>query len=154
MKTTSEIAAALHSKDDSERSHALQIAGDLLREAAPDFMRTPSAEQLKQAIFDALQQETDPSRACDLIWVLGKSSDRRYRSVYREYLQKFAGDLLAANEAVFQCLIALDNCREPVFERDAQGRGSQSILEIEKNLRQARAYLAKHEVKVPETKNE
>ena len=144
-KTEEELIAALHSEDDSERSHALGVIGDLLREAVPDFVRTPSAERLKQAVFGALQQETDVESTSGLIWVLGKSCDRRYRAVYREYLQKFVGDLLTANAAVYQCLIALDNCREPVFEQDAEGRGHQSIFDIEKNLRQARAYLANYE---------
>ena len=144
------LIAALESENHPERSHALETVGNLLREAAPDSMRVPSAEELKQAVFDALQRETDPGRASELIWALGKSSDRRCLTVYREYLQKFVGDLLAANAAVFQCLIALDNCREPVFERDAKERGGQSILDVEKNLRQARAYLADHKAEAPE----
>ena len=148
-KTEEELTAAVHSEDASERSHALGMIEQLLRRSAPDFMRLPSAERLKQAVLDALQQEPDIERASGLIWVLGKSSDRRYRAVYRERLQKFAGGLLTANAAVYQCLIALDNCREPVFERDAQGHSHQSILDIEKNLRQARAYLAKHKIEIP-----
>lgn len=148
-KTEEKLTAAMYSEDDSERSHALGIIEELLRRATPDFMRVPSAERLKQAVLNALQQEPEIERALGLIWVLGKSSDRRYRAVYREHLQKFAGDLLTANAAVYQCLIALDNCREPVFERDARGHSHQSIPDIEKNLRQARAYLAKHKIEIP-----
>lgn len=149
MKTTSEIVAALQSEDYSERSYALQIAGDLLRESATDFMRVPSAEQLKQAIFDALQQEADPTRASDLIWVLGKSSDPQLKPIYLQHLQRFTKSLLSANFGVFQVLIALDNLGEPVFEKDAKGRSSQSVTNVEKNLRQARTYLSRHEIEPP-----
>ena len=125
------------SDDADERNHALQLAGDL--------MRTPDAEPLKQAVFNALQQEKDSNRIPGLIWTLGKSYDPQFVQSYRDFLQKFIGDMPAASGSLYQTLIALDNCGEPVFEHDARGRSSESILNVEKNLRQAEAYLAKHE---------
>ncbi len=132
------MAAGIVSKDDDERSYALQLAGDLLR--------TQDAELLKQVLSNALRQETDSQRASELIWVLGKSCDARFIGTYHAFLREFIGDMPAASGDLYQTLIALDNCGEPVFERDGRGRSSQSILNVEKNLRQAQAYLANHKV--------
>ena len=137
-KAAEDIIALLLSENAEERSEALLYAGDLLR-AKQD-------QHLKQAVSDMLQHEQDPNRASELIWVLGKSGDARFIENYRDCLRKFVADMRTASAGIHQALIALDNCGEPVFEHDTRGRSSQSILNIEKNLRQAKAYLASQEV--------
>jgi hypothetical protein len=57
--------------------------------------------------------------------------------------------LVEGNRLVFQALCCLDDVGQKVFEREKGGGTSQSLTDVEKNLRQARGYLAKRGVLIP-----
>jgi hypothetical protein len=133
------VIAALQSGDVTDGDVTLQAAGDLLAEA----------ERLKAAVVEAIAREQAPPRLAELIWALSKSGDARYKGVYVEHLRRSAQAYPPVNLVIYQALIALDNIGEEVFERDANGRSSQSVADAERNIRQARAYLAGCDVRRP-----
>jgi len=144
--TPTAVIAALQAGNITDA--VLQSAGDLLSVDAAQ-LSVPEAERLKTALLDALHHEQSPHRAASLIWVLGKSGDPQFEPIYLQRLQQYAESILAANFGVYQVLIALDNLGAAIFESDAKGRSSQSLMNIENNLRQARAYLSRHETELP-----
>ena len=126
------------------------MAGDLL--AAPldrDSTSEREAEHLAETLWKLYVGEQDPKRKAGFIWALGKSRNPAYKEKYLRSLQQQVENLLTANSGVYQILIALDNIDVGVFEKDAHGRNSQSLTNVEKNLRQARGYLAKHGMEIP-----
>ncbi len=143
--------AGIISENADQRIYALQLAGDFLRAQSAEPLKAEplkaeplKAEPLKQFLFNALQQEKGLHRISGLIWALGKSRDPQFIELYRDFLRKFSSDLPAASGELYQTLIALDNCGEPVFGRDGNGRSSRSILDVERNWRQGKAYLEEH----------
>jgi hypothetical protein len=72
------------------------------------------------------------------IWALGKAFDPGLVPVFRGLLARLLGRAPIDAHAVYQTLIALDNCGERLFG----DRRSASVTDIEANLATARAYLA------------
>jgi hypothetical protein len=146
-------------RDDVEQ--AISVAADLLAKAQSPAYRSGVAEidtavltaaeakDLEQAILELLRRHPQSGYAGSLIWALGKSADPAHTEEFAAQLERGVRQLIEANRLVFQALCCLDNVGQDVFERDDRGGSSQSLLEVEKNLRQARAYLERRGVRVP-----
>jgi len=131
----------------------LWVAGDLIRKMSMQDFRSgfdwidreevtaADAEQLKLALVRALERSSDPRLKGSVLSFLGGSLDRQYLELYRRLLAEHLEALKAHNGVVYSALIALDNLGEPVLERDPDGRSSQSLMQVEQNVRQADDYL-------------
>ena len=151
---TRETIEALRSGTIAAEDEVLRIAGDLLGKANSQggyisgFADTDAeeitqdeAEQLKQALAGLLAKTQDPDTVISVIWALGKSNDHGYKDLYVRYLHGFVDTCLWSSAGVSQVLCALQDIGQEVFEREEDGGWGHSVLDIEKNLRQARAYL-------------
>jgi hypothetical protein len=137
------------------------VAADLLRKVrdpgrqtgVPDVDAadvTPAeAEDLKRALLELLRRHPESAHAGSLVWALGNCFDPAHAADFVAQLERGVRRVAEGNGLVFQALCALDNLGEDVFEKDDRGGSSQSLLEVEKNLRQARAYLERRGVRVP-----
>jgi hypothetical protein len=105
--------------------------------------------QLEQALLGFLRRHPQSELTRSLIWALGKSNDPAHTGEFVAQLERGVRMLVEGNGLVFQALCCLDNVGQDVFEKDERERSSQSLTDVEKNLRQARAYLAKRGVQVP-----
>ena len=156
---TQNIIEVLKFKTDQELiEENLWIAGDLLAKyRATSYYSGFSAvdsetvsqeefEELKQALLNRLQSSKDPKIISVLIGEMSKSGDKAYKQIYFDNLQKSLELLKVHNGVVYQCLIALDYLKEDVLERDEKGGSSQSLIEVDKNIRQAHNYLLKHNI--------
>jgi hypothetical protein len=159
---TQQVIAGLHQgASEGELHEHLRKAADLLvKTANPNYrsgyddidteqVSQVEGEQLKQAVVMIIESSHDPTILTSAFFVLGKSYDAAFKEVYLEHLHASLSRLKQYNGLVFQLLIALDNLREDIFERDEHGQSSQSVLDIEKNVRQAQNYLMRHDIVVP-----
>jgi hypothetical protein len=139
----------------------ISVAADLLRKVRDPGYRTggpdvdaanvtpAEADDLKRALLDLLRRHPESEHAGRLVWALGNCGDPAHAADLVAQLERGVRQMVESNGLVFQALCALDNLGEVVFERDDRGGSSQSLLEVEKNLRQARAYLERRGVRVP-----
>jgi hypothetical protein len=159
---TQRVIAQLQQTEQAENLHEYigQAADLLFKTINPNYISgrddidseivTPAeGEELKQAVAYVVRSHDDPAILTSAFFVLGKSYDRALKDLYIEHLQTSLSRLKQQNRLVFQLLIALDNIREDVFERDEQGRSSQGILDVDTNIRQAQNYLLQHDISVP-----
>jgi len=104
-------------------------------------------DELRQALLDALTRNADPGFVSPIIWALGKACDESLKQLYVDYLARYLESLKASNGVVYQALIALDNIGEPVRERNPDGTSSQSVIDVDKNIRQAPRYLKGNQIR-------
>lgn len=97
---------------------------------------------LADAIVETLSEDysEEISFRSEAYWALSKRFDKTLIPFFQARLEKELA--IPGVPAVFQLLIALDNLTEPVFgtDRDASYAGH----DVELNIRDAKAYLAKH----------
>lgn len=98
-----------------------------------------SPQELETLLVNSIHSADIESRG-KTYWVLGKRFNSELIPVFKKWLKI---ELMTPNpELVYQILIALDNLGLPVFGEDRGG--SYSIMDVELNLRDARAYLQSH----------
>jgi hypothetical protein len=157
-----QVIARLQQTERADEFHeSIGLAADLLAKAAnPNYhsdtndidMESVSpveGEQLQRALVAIIQSGHNPATLASAIFALGKSYDPTLKELYTAQLQASLHHLKQYNGLVYQLLIALSNIREDVFERDQYGQSSQSLLNVEKNVRQAQDYLLRHDIAVP-----
>lgn len=149
------IAHLKTANDREDYGDLLWIAGDLISRVSTvgfksgyewidsEEVTTQEVEDIKAALVGCLERTSDVGTRGSIFWALGKSRDPKYLILYQSHLAEHLKQLQEHGHALFQLLIALDNLQEDVFERDSNGTSGQGITEIEKNIRQARRYLAK-----------
>jgi hypothetical protein len=154
---TAKVIDILQSADatgpfDDDIQGAIETAGDLLAKLQNRQLHSGSANidaeeideeggrQLKSALLNLLHRCSEPQDTTGLIWALGKSGDRQYVEEIVAQLRRGLELILSGNKLVFQALCSLDNLGEEVFESDQDGGRTQSIEEVGKNTRQARAF--------------
>jgi hypothetical protein len=145
--------------DDVQR--AIVTAGDLLAKVrSPHYhsgdanvdaeeIDEEEARQLKATLSSLLQRSPEPQNVTGVIWALGKSGDHQYVEEIVAQLRRGLELLLDGNKLVFQALCSLDDLGEDVVERDQDGGWSQTIDEVGKNTREARAFLEKRGIVLP-----
>jgi len=97
-----------------------------------------SPEELASMLIQSIEDAEDEYRA-RTYWVLGKRFDTELIPLFNEWLESEIQR--GEHHLVYQILIALDNLEIPVFGTDRNG--SYSSMDIELNVRDAKAYLAK-----------
>jgi hypothetical protein len=117
--------------------------------AVAQLGKTVSSSQLRCALHQLLQSNLYARGVCGIIWALAKSGDRAYVPEIAAQLRRGLQLLLDGNALLFHALCSLEDLGEHVYERDQTGRSSQSVDEVGKNVRQARAYLEKHGILLP-----
>lgn len=106
---------------------------------------TVSAEQasrLKESLLAALKRNPEACFVGQILDCLGMTNDPTLKPLYVEYLERYLRVLKDCNRTVYSCLNALDRLEENVYETEAGRSTGQSLIEIDKNVRQANRYLA------------
>jgi hypothetical protein len=106
-------------------------------------------DQLRSALLEALNRNSDPRFVSQIISAIGSACDESLKQLYLDYLARYLQQLKASNAVVYAALLALSEIGEPVFERHQDGTSSQSLIDVDKNIRQAHGYLEKHQIIVP-----
>jgi hypothetical protein len=160
-----QIIVCLQTESDKEKlQDCIGSAGDLLGglrsknyvsgfpEIDSENLAVEDGEIIKQTLIDLTNRITDADIVKSVIWALRKSGDSSLKNLYIEYLQKYLQMLLLYNSGVFQILLALGDIDEDTFEWDLDLSSeftTQSLMEVDKNIRQARSYLEKNNIVVP-----
>jgi hypothetical protein len=115
-----------------------------------DEMVSPDeSDQLRSALLEALNRNSDPRFVSQIIYALGSARDESLKQLYVDYLARYLQQLKGSNSVVHAALLALSEIDEPVYERSSDGTSSQSLIDVDKNIRQAHQYLEKHQIIVP-----
>lgn len=160
-----QVITCLQTENTKEKlQDCIGFAGDLLgrsvsssyisgfAEIDSENVTVAESEKIKQSLLDVLNRISDMDIAKSVIWALRKSGDSSLKEVYINYLHNWLQTLLLYNSGVFQALLALDDIDEDVLEWNAGSMPeftSQSLMDVDKNIRQARRYLTKHDIVVP-----
>ena len=105
--------------------------------------------QLRSALLEALNRNSDPRFVSQIIDALGSTRDESLKHLYVDYLTRYLRQLKASNGVVYAALQALSEIEEPVYEQNPDGTSSQSLVDVDKNIRQAHRYLEKNQIVVP-----
>jgi hypothetical protein len=105
--------------------------------------------QLQSALLEALNRNTNPRFVSQIISALGSARDESLKQLYVDYLARYLRQLKGSNGVVYTALLALSEIGEPVYERSLDATSSQSLIDVDKNIRQAHRYLEKHQIVVP-----
>ena len=130
------------------------VAGDLLKKAhSPNYhsgfeyidseeITTADAERIQTALLEALGRNPDARFVGCILSALNGSQDKSLKRVYLENLAQHLRKLKASNSVVYSALLGLETLGESVYERNPKsGSTSQSLIEVDKNIRQAHKYL-------------
>jgi hypothetical protein len=104
-------------------------------------------EKLKTALLAALQRSSEPRFVSQILDCLMMTKDSNLKSLYVSYLEQYSRRLKDCNGVVYAALNALSRLGEDVYERNEKGTTSQSLIEIDNNIRQAHRYLANMGIK-------
>lgn len=116
-----------------------------LNESTPYFeeiIKTDINEELLNKLKELLRKHISRNPNASIssaISTLGKFFDKNDIPLFTESLDKALVEILEANAKLHQTIIALNN-----LEEITPGDGSLSILDTEKNIELARAYLKQH----------
>jgi hypothetical protein len=147
--------------NDRDIKDSLWIAGDLLAKVKTnnyhsgfDFIDAENVtaaecQELQTALLDLLARNDDLQIIAGVISALDKCADKRLKEFYINCLQQSLKALKIHNGIVYQSLMALEHINEEIFERDDNSNSAQSLMEVEKNIRQADQYLQKREIVIP-----
>jgi hypothetical protein len=105
--------------------------------------------QIQAALVEALGRNSDPKFVSQIINALGVTGDRSLKQTYVDYLTQYLKQLKWSNGVVYAALLALDGLDEEVYEKNPNGGSSQSVIDVDKNIRQAHRYLQKLGVIIP-----
>lgn len=135
----SDLLAKCHSKE--YHSGFAEIDDEVV---SPD-----ERDQLQSALLEALNRNSDPRFVSQIIGAIGSARDESLKQLYVDYLARYLQQLKASNGVVYAALLALSEIGEPVYERRQDGTSSQSVIDVDENIRQAHQYLEKHRIIVP-----
>jgi hypothetical protein len=157
-KLTQEIITKLNEyKPGIDINDCLWISGDLLAKyKSKNFksgfeyidQETVSEEEyknLKEALLNLLNRNSEMHLIQGIISALRMTYDHTLIPLYSKYLKQSLENLKINNGIVYQCLLALGDIEEDVLEREGNS-SSQSLMDIEKNVRQADNYLRKKDI--------
>ena len=148
-----------HSTDDL--AGCIWIAADLLRKFRSPSYKSGSAEveleeiiadeqiQIQKALIEALDRNSDPKFVSQIINALSCAGDPTLKELYVDYLARYLMQLKGSNGVVYAALLALDELDENVYEKNPDGSTSQSVMDVDKNIRQAHQFLEKLGVIIP-----
>lgn len=97
-------------------------------------------DQLRSALLEALNRNSAPNFVSPIIDALGSTHDKSLRPLFVDYLTRYLRQLKDNNYVVYATLLALHDIGESVYEKNSSG---QSVIEIDKNIRQAHEYLSR-----------
>jgi|SRR5579859_964558 len=100
------------------------------------------SEILKLALLEALKRSSDPSFVSQILNSLIMTLDPNLKTLYLSYLERYSRQLKDCNHVVYSVLDGLNRLGEDVYEPNERGGSSQSVIDINKNVRQAHRYLA------------
>jgi hypothetical protein len=106
-------------------------------------------DQLQSSLLEALNRNSDPRFVSQIISAIGSARDESLKQLFVDYLARYLQQLKASNGVVHAALLALSEIGEPVYERHQDGASSQSVTDVDKNIRQAHRYLEMHQIVVP-----
>ena len=137
----------------------IRIAGDYIAKASftvynsgyPEIdamvVSLEEAEELKVALLAALKRSSEPRYVCQILQCLMMTKDSKLKSLYVSYLEQYLRHLKDCNGVVYSTLNALSRLDEDVYERNERGGSSQSLIEVDQNIRQAHRYLTNEGIK-------
>ena len=128
----SEVAAA--SNYGYDKYEAIEPYNERINTEPPS---NEDVEALKSALIAYVNSASNPAGSA--AFALGKFYDPTLTPVLRNQLAKQLKELLKCNSALSNLITALDNSGEDIISN-----GSHSIMETEKMIADARAYLEKH----------
>lgn len=99
-------------------------------------------EMLKLALLEALKRNSDPSFVSQILDSLIMTVDPNLKPLYVSYLERYSRQLKDCNHVVYSVLNGLNRLGEDAYERSEGAVSSQSVIDIDKNVRQAHRYLA------------
>ncbi len=129
------------------------VAGDLLEKAHSqnylsgfehidrEEVSEADAQRIQTALLEALPRNSDGKFVGCILSALSVSQDKSLKRVYEENLVQHLRKLKASNSAVYSALQGLDTLGESVYEVNPGGGSSQSLIDVDKNIRQAHKYL-------------
>ncbi|MFP4364739.1 MAG: hypothetical protein ACLFR1_12835 [Spirochaetia bacterium] len=134
-----------------ERIEHILLASELfkarnLKGYTPDIQEEGTAEITDEDLdeietaLEKLLDEGDELTA-EIIYALGNTYKKSRKKLYASLLERHMERLLRHSNIINQITIALDNIDEPIIEVQENGAKHQSIIDIEKNMRQAQKYL-------------
>ena len=128
-------------------------AGDLLQKASSKNYRSGFAEidneeiseadgqKIQAALLEALKRNSEARFVGTILSALGGSNDQSLKPIFVRYLSEHFNKLRESNSVVYSALCGLRNLGESVYEKNPDGGSSQSLIEVDKNIRQANKYL-------------
>lgn len=135
---------------------SIWIAGDLLArfhsnnrwksgfaDIDAEVITVEDAEQLKQALLNALEDNEFPAVKGSILYALRKTQDPNLRPLYIAQLEDSLRLIEGSSLIINACLDGLGDIGEDAFEREEDGSTSQSSSDVEKNWRQARKYITR-----------
>lgn len=155
------INCLLNESDVAKIQDNIIIAGDLLARSVSvhnnsgfpqidaEIVTKEEGEQIKQALLDVLSRHSNTEITNGVIWALRKGYDPSYKDLYLKHLKESLEMLMVYNSIMCQSLLALGDIDPDVFEWDLDGTTTQGMMDVDKNIRQARKYLRKHNIVVP-----
>jgi len=102
-----------------------------------------------ESCWKLLVETPGPGFVSQIIDALGSTRDESLKQLYVDYLARYLRLLKDSNRVVYAALLALREIGEPVNERGPDGASSQSLIDVDRNIRQAHKYLEKHQIIVP-----
>lgn len=106
-------------------------------------------QQIQTALLEALGRNSDPRFVSQILEALRCSREQSLKQLYIDFLATFLKQTKASNGVIHSALLALDDLGEPVFERSPDGGTSQSVIDVDKNIRQADRYLQLRGISTP-----
>lgn len=137
----------------------IRIAGDYIAKASftvcnsgyPEIdamvVSLEEAEELKVALLAALKRSSEPRYVDQILQCLMTTKDSKLKLLYVSYLEQYLRQLKDCNGVVYSALNALSRLDEDVYERNERGGSSQSLIEVDQNIRQAHRYLTNEGIK-------
>ncbi|HET9994474.1 MAG TPA: hypothetical protein VFQ18_03620 [Candidatus Acidoferrum sp.] len=98
-------------------------------------------QKIQAALLQALKRNSDARFVGTILNALTGSNDGSLKPIYVEYLAEHLSKLKESNSVVHSALLGLDNVGESVYEKNPGGGSSQSLIDVDKNIRQANKFL-------------
>jgi hypothetical protein len=137
------------------------VASDLLRKfqsigyhsGFPEIDQEEVTEEekllIQKSLIEALSSSSDPKFVSSILSALGSARDRTLQPLFVNYLGQYLKQLKWSNGVVSAALMGLHELGEDVYEENSDGSTSHSVIDVDKNIRQAQQYLQKFDVMVP-----
>ncbi|HEV2196122.1 MAG TPA: hypothetical protein VGR55_11105 [Candidatus Acidoferrum sp.] len=106
-------------------------------------------QQIQGALLEALGRNSDPRFVSQILEALRCFREQSLKQLYIDFLATFLKQTKASSGVIHSALLALDDLGEPVFDRSPDGGTSQSVIDVDKNIRQADRYLQLRGISTP-----